>query len=298
VQAARDSARRVQCLNNLKQMALGCLAHHSKYEWFPTGGWGWGWAGDPDRGYTFKQPGGWIYNILAFVEQEPLHELGHNGNRAETRRCLETALALVSCPSRRRCIAYPYVHGSNYANADYPSAIGRSDYAACGGDMRGSTFEYGPGSLTEGDSWSEAKWDSWHGTHNDATGVVYRRSQVRTVPDGDSNTYLCGERYLNPDYYTTGNLCANDQGWNLGYDFDIMRWTYPDTDHKPMQDTPGLNSNGGCDVNFGSAHYAMFNMALCDGSVHAVSYDIDQELHRRLGNRKDGLPVVLTKILR
>ena len=39
------------------------------------------------------------------------------------------------------------------------------------------------------------------------------------------------------------------------------------------------------------AHANVFNMSLCDGSVCTISYVIDGEVYRRLGNRKDGLPV-------
>ena len=62
VQGARESARQMQCKDNLKQLALGCLNHESLTKRFPTGGWGFGWTGDADRGTDWHQPGGWIYN--------------------------------------------------------------------------------------------------------------------------------------------------------------------------------------------------------------------------------------------
>ena len=39
------------------------------------------------------------------------------------------------------------------------------------------------------------------------------------------------------------------------------------------------------------AHPGAFNAVFCDGSVRAVKYEIDPEVHRRMANRKDGLVV-------
>jgi len=42
---------------------------------------------------------------------------------------------------------------------------------------------------------------------------------------------------------------------------------------------------------FGSAHGSGCNFVLCDGSVRLISYAIDAEIHRRLGNRMDDQPI-------
>src|SRR5688572_4564951 len=51
VQAARESGRRAQCANHLKQIGLAWQTHHDSHKHYPTGGWGWHWVGVPDRGY-------------------------------------------------------------------------------------------------------------------------------------------------------------------------------------------------------------------------------------------------------
>jgi hypothetical protein len=39
---------------------------------------------------------------------------------------------------------------------------------------------------------------------------------------------------------------------------------------------------------FGSSHPGVFQAVLCDGSVHAISFSVNHEIHTWLGNRKDG----------
>src|SRR5580693_1747033 len=68
VQAAREAARRSQCINNLKQMATAALNHETSVKFFPTGGWGNNWIGDPDQSLGMNQPGGWAYSCMFFME--------------------------------------------------------------------------------------------------------------------------------------------------------------------------------------------------------------------------------------
>src|SRR3954451_22400540 len=70
VQAARESARRMQCQNNLKQFGLAFQTHNDTNGFLPTDGFGYGWVGDPDLGFGIDQPGGWTFNILPYCEQK------------------------------------------------------------------------------------------------------------------------------------------------------------------------------------------------------------------------------------
>ena len=70
VQAAREAARRTQCSNNLKQLALSSLNLEQTQLHFPTGGWGFLYTGDPNLGTGRNQPGGWLFNLLPFLESD------------------------------------------------------------------------------------------------------------------------------------------------------------------------------------------------------------------------------------
>ncbi len=76
INSAREAARRTQCLDNLKNIGLAANNHVSTHSFFMTGGWGWSWTGDPDRGFNERQPGGWLYNLMPFLDEGALHDRG------------------------------------------------------------------------------------------------------------------------------------------------------------------------------------------------------------------------------
>src|SRR5215211_6488872 len=76
IQAAREAARRATCTNQLKQIALAWHLHHDAHKFFPSGGWGYYYVGDPDRGSGAKQPGGWAYSCLPYLEETAVYQLG------------------------------------------------------------------------------------------------------------------------------------------------------------------------------------------------------------------------------
>jgi prepilin-type N-terminal cleavage/methylation domain-containing protein len=108
VQAAREAARRNQCKNNLRQIGLAMLNHVDTKKYFPSGGWGAHWEADPNRGSGEDQPGSWIYNMLPYIEENALHDLGKGvdvSTAAYTSagtQLHQTPLVHFICPSRRQ----------------------------------------------------------------------------------------------------------------------------------------------------------------------------------------------------
>ncbi len=293
VQSAREAARRAQCGNHLKQLGLACLEHHEAHGHFPTGGWGHSWVGLPYRGFGKKQPGGWIYNILPFIEQANLHDLGNSNVDAERQagsaERVATPLAALHCPSRRRAIVYPALcsHTKQPKETDPVTHVGRNDYAINGGSVYTGGYGPGPATLAEADARSDSDWldlSSW-------TGISCLRSEIyiAMVRDGLSNTYLIGEKYINPDDYATGGDGGDNESAYSGDELDLVRWgnasrlIYMDQPAAPMAS------------HFGSAHSAGCQFVFCDGSVHSISYSIDPTTHEHLANRKDGEPIDASK---
>lgn len=324
VQAAREAARRSQCKNNVKNIALGAMLHVDSHKAFPSGGWGYDWTADPNRGYGPDQPGSWIYNILTYVEEPALRDLGRGqatnspAFREASEQLHSTAVPLFQCPSRRPSRAYvaawwipppvreqPWI--ANYAKS---SGVGKSDYAANSGDAK----EYAGDNLARPASYAEAATLDWSPTHycdfsdtsrearrnfnHCQTGVMYYRSELKParILDGTSKTYLVGEKYLHPEAYdctvTTGIGCTwgDNESMYTGYEWDNHRVAWgPRSEfsveyYQPRQDTGGFENRGA----FGSAHPGSLNMAFCDGSVRSIAYEIDPQTHSRLANRLDG----------
>ena len=292
VQAAREAARRMQCTNNLKQLGLGCLMHEQTHGHLPTGGWGSLWVGDADRGIGKKQPGGWIYNLLPFVEQQALYLLPTDGKPNEltdpqlagAATMSQTPLASMNCPSRRLAtqLAYPLSSQWKPKNAMDTTTVTRADYAANAGEKYVCITD-GPWSLQDGNG--DSFWSPIDLQMGKSTGVIYTRSELKIaeITDGTSNTFLVGEKYANPDHYMTGEDGADNSTMFQGFDPDINRWTDTTVATVPKQDQAGAWAG----YSFGSPHAGSCNFALCDGSVHSISYEIDATTYGYLGNRTD-----------
>lgn len=332
IQAAREAARRSQCKDHLKNLALGCLLHEDAHGFLPSGGWRYNYSADPLRGYGEEQPGSWLYSVLPFIEEQDVRNLGDGQAYGSAlyqemiKQLHQSPITIFHCPSRRPARLYPHAWGAATAMWEQTwliplltDGVVKTDYAASSGDALVSAG----GGIGSGDQmWpistttyaqiaSSAQWTktgctltvSAFGARRPKmcqSGVSFYRSQVKTsqIPDGTSQTYMLGEKLMSPDLYDSATNARYGLGDNQsaysGYEWDMHRvaWYRPDLpdkaeDYQPRPDSIGLPDNPYLYA-FGSAHPGSMSMAMCDGSVQSISYEIDPDTHRYLANRLDG----------
>jgi prepilin-type N-terminal cleavage/methylation domain-containing protein len=189
VQQARESANRIACRNNLKQLALACHNHHDVLLYFPTGGWHW-WTppnyvgGAPAVGAA--QQAGWGFQILPYIEGDTVWNAG-----AVT--AIGTPNRMFFCPTRRAPQTITYI--DQYT----PPVTGTTlTHALC--DYAGSNF--------------------------DGTGVIkqFFPNRIADIRDGTSNTLLVSEKRMNVADLGT-NQPDDNEGYTDGWDEDTMRLT-------------------------------------------------------------------------
>lgn len=278
VQAARESARVVQCRNNLRQIALGCTQHESAQGFLPAAGSRGAsngeYTGDPDLGFKGgEQNGGWLYNILPFVERVSLWKLGAGllatdpANSVDLIQRIKTPIAIFNCPGRPNPTV-PTGRGFLTTNTLTSARFGLPAV----------------GSMTRAD-YSSAREFGGRGALDSNPGDTARR--LYAITDGLGNVFLCGEKYIHPSQYNT-SVGWNDGGWTAGDDWETISMVNlsPVAVHEPQPPWVGNYL-----WYFGGPHREL-GMAMCDGSVRGISYDIFPSVFTALGVVNDGTGTV------
>jgi len=286
VQSARESARALQCSNNLKQLALGCLHHEQAHGFLPADGWGFLWIGDPDQGFGRNQPGGWNFSLLPYIEQENLWSLGlgASGSAKTTAftKLLTSPVGWFFCPSRRDGGLYEQRPSWAYNHPNDPGYIEqvvKSDYAINRGTVdKPGSYNAGPRSMQQFAGYNFP--DPSIGTGLAWWATEYTIAHIR---DGTSNTILLGEKSIRIDHIDDWEA-GDPQNAYIGHDPDNSRLIGQSW---PLVKDGEDRSGGGNSFLFGGPH-AGWQFALCDGSVRTLNWSVDLDVAERLGNRHDG----------
>lgn len=305
VQSARESARRTQCTNNLKNLTLGMINFESTHRRLPGSGWAGHWTGDPDRGSGADQPGSWFYNILPFIELQSTYDLGKGKSGTQRQQALldrdATPVSVMNCPSRRdggpyprsippqgACVSGDGTGGTMSYNCE---SVARGDYAASVGDETG----YDGKCLSVSPSNYTSITTDFPPSTNSFSGVTFCGTAVklRQITDGLTNTFALGEKWVQPEVYAEdGASPADDWHMYAGFQDDLVRSTYYDaltSSHTPRRDSENVSTIQVSILReiFGSPHRGGCLFSLCDGSVTSIEFDIDPEVYRQYGDRKD-----------
>jgi prepilin-type N-terminal cleavage/methylation domain-containing protein/prepilin-type processing-associated H-X9-DG protein len=322
VNSAREAARRMQCTNNLHNLALAMHNYHDTMKVFPNSHFYFPSASGTDNicsVATNCEEWGWGALILPYIEQQNLYnQLGvttyslhhvlakKNPGLPNPTDMLQTKIAIYRCPS------------DSSPNGDL-LASERSFSGGLG------TSSGGLGAFVS----SISNYMTNRGTRNnnqqtsDTHGIFMesKAKGIQDITDGTSNTLMLGERDTQICRSGTWVGVRNPAGNALQGIYNVtanvrVRLNAPDPPI-PWNDTTGRQ---GCYEGFSSLHVGGANFALCDGSVRFVNnniefklgtgvnvggavlndYDVHQprdprytnvySVYSRLGRRNDGFP--------
>lgn len=188
VQSARESARRVQCSNNLKQLALGVLGYHEVHKIFPPSGQ---WLSKRGRGnisHSTNVGPSWVILTLPFVEQQTLYDsfqLDYRISSSWNITPRSTPLEIMRCPTD---FGHDTLYEGGATTVGFGNDWARGNYAANAANGWLGSFH---GTLEEGvyDATSKG-WQDNRRRGVMGPDVAVKQSQIT---DGASNTMLLAE---------------------------------------------------------------------------------------------------------
>lgn len=296
VQAVRESARKTQCQNNLKQTALGLHALHTSKNSLPSHYNGTSLRYPLEEWDLFHMHS-WRAALLPYLEQSALHDSidwHHLATDPENESVATTVVSPYTCPSGASPsanVGWGWRHDGR-PTPDQPQGEGypavRSDYDGLAGMW--VVFEVPRVGTRDGHT-KYVRWGVWDQPIFDDETVSgnlthYRAGRFRDVSDGLSNTIMLAERGGRPLHMvdgrpkvTTDNPSAGyaaQVGWSASNDF-FWRINFRDV---------GVNHDNQGGIY--SAHAGGAFVAMADGSVKFLSESTDIATLAKMIGRSDG----------
>lgn len=258
IQSARESARRVDCGNRLRQMSLGLLQYHNSKQFFPP-------AIDVQSRMM------WSGYLLPYIEQGSLHaKIDRNlaWNQGANAQVCSTFLKIFRCPSSTAPDTMTAQGIENRVPCDYLVCASGTD-----------TRESGPGILAGG-------------PHSDGVFYSDSRTRIAAIRDGLSNTFALGDSFFQfeeLDLDHTGYPQFLDR-WCVG----TLEGVGNEVSEAMGSTGVALNSHklqvfiDERELAFGSQHPGGAQMALVDGAVRFYDEGIDRTVWHAMGTRGSG----------
>jgi prepilin-type N-terminal cleavage/methylation domain-containing protein/prepilin-type processing-associated H-X9-DG protein len=289
VQTAREAARRIQCVSNMKNIGLALHNHHSAKNVFPMG-----FVAQPKR----EEAWGWSTFILPYLEEATIYEqLGVDeqrladyfiANRRTDVSTSQTPLPIFRCATDTTPDLLP---GSGDGDRHFRGNNTPRGYEPPTSNYIGVKGIYD----------NRCKDEDLESCKN--TGVFFGNSKIsiRKITDGTSHTMMVGERDFRCKAGTWLGV-RNPRGAGMfGSHMMIARVSI-------RFNFPLTGAHNTCTEGFSSSHTGGGNFTFADGSVRFVSNDIDFNngrytpdprrypnldygLYQRLGCRDDGLTI-------
>ncbi len=272
VQNAREAARRMQCSNHLRQIALAVqnfeqarkvlpFSRYGDYEDYATyGGWG-----------ENSQSWSWLSALLPYLEEEPLYRQGNIPNSSlKNSAALGNSIPGFLCPSSE--LPSPLAINSHYLKG---VTVGLTSYKG----VTGANFCWG--------DWANAGTDN-HGCEpwDDGDGLFYpmawRRPRTwKKFKDGVSATMIIGEQAFNMTRASCDTPC-----YGLGFTWahaveSCANAAFPPNATSPSG-TPYAEDDWQGHNGFSSVHSGGVQFAFADGSVHFLVDEIGLAQFRSL----------------
>lgn len=328
VQQVREAARRTQCLNQLRQIALAAINFESGQMRFPTNGGMFSSNTDQTLNNQAGVTGTWVFQLLPNMEQAAAQaQFKTNGYfGVDAAAGIDTPLMgydfpVLTCPSRgQRSFTS---NGLTAFAGDYASMTGptvNSLQRSTGGTLpTNRTAADAP--VVQGQNTpptNDANSPEGNGTQfwsgiinkgftvSGSNGVARKTSRVNygSIADGSSNTILFAEKAAPSSLSYTGDW-VNFRGESYGalghgnfVSFRAVGRPVADNDRATHF---GANNSTGAQTplaqdSIGSAHSGSVNVSLADGSTHTISTDVSLQGLWDLADRSDGNVVNITEL--
>ncbi len=302
VQAAREAARRTQCVNNLKQVGLALHNHHDTYKRFPPG------AAQDQPPFSSQVNGpndwgsSWMVYLLPYVEQSAMYDKWQFSGSSGVFNANNLALRTGASMEGFQCPSSPLPK-----TADSQQATAAVNYVAISGAHNGLIAGY---TETRNVAGSASIYGSIGGG-----GVLFPNSKLNfsAITDGTTNVMAVSEHgdYLFKADGTRADWRASQVwGWAIGCkDYREPPNYNAASDRRPFNTTTiryavnqkkgwangngdnagaGVGRDGGANIPLNSAHPGGVNILLCDGSVRFVANTVPLDVLARLATRDDG----------